>query len=59
MKAEKMTPEEIVKFNAKVEYNHCVISWIIDIICIIIATPMIWVAIHRRIKYRKKIELCN
>ena len=32
MKAEKMTPEEIVKFNAKVEYNHCVISWIFDII---------------------------
>lgn len=38
MKAEKMTPEEIVKFNAKVEYNHCVISWIFDLICIIIAT---------------------
>lgn len=56
MKAEKMTSEEIVKFNAKLEYNHCVISWIFDIIFTIIATPMILVAIHRR---AKKIELCN
>jgi hypothetical protein len=59
MSKEKMTAEEIEKFNGKVEFNQTAASWIMDIVCAIIAWPMIILAIHRRIKYSKKIVTNN
>lgn len=59
MSKEKMTAEEIEKFNGKVEFNQTAASWIMDIVCTIIAWPMIILAIHRRIKYSKKIVTNN
>jgi len=56
MKKEKMTPEEIAEFNSNVEFNESVASWVIDILCTIIAWPMIILAIRRRMKYSEKIE---
>lgn len=57
MKKNGMTQEEVEKFNSKVEFNQSAASWIMDIICSLIAWPMIILAIHRRIKYSEKIEL--
>ena len=57
MNKENMTPEEIVKFNANVDFNNSIASWVMDIICCIIAWPMIILAIRRRMKYSEKIEL--
>jgi len=59
MKKEKMTPEEIAEFNSNVEFNESVASWVIDILCTIIAWPMIILAIRRRMKYSEKIEIDN
>lgn len=59
MKKEKMTPEEIAEFNSNVEFNESVASWVMDILCTIIAWPMIILAIRRRMKYKEKIEVCN
>lgn len=59
MSKEKMTAEEIEKFNGKVEFNQTAASWIMDIVCTIIAWPMIILAIQRRIKYSKKIVTNN
>lgn len=56
MNKEKMTPEEIVKFNANVDFNNSIASWVMDIICCIIAWPMIILTIRRRAKYSKKIK---
>ena len=56
MKKEKMTPEEIAEFNSNVEFNESVASWVMDILCTIIAWPMIIPAIRRRMKYSEKIE---
>lgn len=56
MNKENMTPEEIVKFNANVDFNNSIASWVMDIICCIIAWPMIILTIRRRTKYSKKIE---
>lgn len=56
MKKEKMTPEEIAEFNSNVEFNESVASWVMDILCTIIAWPMIILAIRRRMKYSEKIE---
>lgn len=59
MNKEKMTAEEIEKFNDKVDFNQTAASWIMDIVCTIIAWPMIILAILRRIKYSKKIVTNN
>ena len=59
MKKEKMTPEEIAEFNSNVEFNESVASWVMDILCTIIAWPMIILAIRRRMKYKEKIEVDN
>ena len=59
MKKENMTIEEIMEFNSNVEYNESVTSWITDIVCAIIAWPMILVAIRRRMKYSERIEIEN
>lgn len=59
MKKEKMTPEEIAEFNSNVEFNESVASWVLDILCTIIAWPMIILAIRRRMKYSEKIEIDN
>jgi len=59
MKKEKMTPEEIAEFNSNVEFNESVASWVMDILCSIIAWPMIILAIRRRMKYSEKIEIDN
>ena len=59
MNKEKMTAEEIEKFNSKVDFNQTAASWIMDIACTIIAWPMIILAIYRRIKYSKKIVTNN
>jgi hypothetical protein len=59
MSKEKMTAEEIEKFNGKVDFNQTAASWIMDIVCTIIAWPMIILAIYRRIKYSKKIVTNN
>ena len=48
MNREKMTAEEIEKFNSMVEFNQSAESWVMDIVCTIIACPMILVIIHRR-----------
>ncbi len=56
MKKENMTPEEIADFNAKVDYNHSAMGWIVDIVTTLIACPMIVLHIYRRCKYRNKIE---
>jgi len=52
-----MTTEEIVEFNSKVEFNESAASWVMDILCTIIAWPMIILAIRRRMKYKEKIEI--
>lgn len=52
----KMTKAEIRKFNSEVEYNESVGSWIVDIICCIIAFPMIIMVVYRRGKYNHKIS---
>lgn len=57
MEKEKMTTEEIVEFNSKVEFNESAASWVMDILCTIIAWPMIILAIRRRMKYKEKIEI--
>lgn len=59
MKKEKMTPEEIAEFNSNVDFNQSVASWVMDILCTIIAWPMIILAIRRRMKYSEKIEIDN
>lgn len=59
MKKENMTIEEIMEFNSNVEYNESMASWITDIVCAIIAWPMILVAIRRRMKYSERIEIEN
>lgn len=59
MNKEKMTPEEIAEFNSNVEFNQSVASWVMDILCTIIAWPMIILAIRRRMKYSEKIEIDN
>lgn len=59
MEKEKMTTEEIVEFNSKVEFNESAASWVMDILCTIIAWPMIILAIRRRMKYKEKIEIDN
>lgn len=59
MKKEKMTPEEIAEFNSNVEFNESVASWVMDILCTIIAWPMIILAVRRRMKYSEKIEIDN
>ncbi len=59
MKKEKMTPEEIAEFNSNVEFNESVASWVMDILCTIIAWPMIILAIRRRMKYKERIEVGN
>ena len=59
MNREKMTPEEIAEFNSNVEFNESVASWVMDILCTIIAWPMIILAIRRRMKYKEKIEVDN
>ena len=59
MKKEKMTPEEIAEFNSNVEFNESVASSVMDILCTIIAWPMIILAIRRRMKYSEKIEIDN
>lgn len=59
MKKEKMTPEEIAEFNSNVEFNESVASWVMDILCTIIAWPMIILAVRRRMKYNEKIEIDN
>lgn len=57
MEKEKMTSEEIAEFNSKVEFNESAASWVMDILCTIIAWPMIILAIRRRMKYKEKIEI--
>jgi len=57
MDKEKMTTEEIAEFNSKVEFNESAASWVMDILCTIIAWPMIILAIRRRMKYKEKIEI--
>lgn len=57
MEKEKMTTEEIAEFNSKVEFNESAASWVMDILCAIIAWPMIILAIRRRMKYKEKIEI--
>ena len=52
----KMTREEIREFNSKVEYNESVASWVVDIICCIIAFPMIVMVLYRRGKYNHKLS---
>ena len=52
-----MTTEEIAEFNSKVEFNESAASWVMDILCTIIAWPMIILAIRRRMKYKEKIEI--
>ena len=59
MEKEKMTPEEIAEFNSNVEFNESAASWVMDILCTIIAWPMIILAIRRRMKYSEKIEIDN
>lgn len=59
MNKEKMTPEEIAEFNSNVDFNQSVASWVMDILCTIIAWPMIILAIRRRMKYSEKIEIDN
>lgn len=59
MNKEKMTPEEIAEFNSNVEFNESAASWVMDILCAIIAWPMIILAIRRRMKYSEKIEIDN
>ena len=59
MEKEKMTTEEIAEFNSKVEFNESAASWVMDILCAIIAWPMIILAIRRRMKYKEKIEIDN
>ena len=59
MEKEKMTTEEIAEFNSKVEFNESAASWVMDILCTIIAWPMIILAIRRRMKYKEKIEIDN
>ena len=54
-----MTPEEIAEFNSNVEFNESVASWVMNILCTIIAWPMIILAIRRRMKYNEKIEIDN
>ena len=48
-----------MEFNSNVEYNESMASWITDIVCAIIAWPMILVAIRRRMKYSERIEIEN
>jgi hypothetical protein len=59
MEKEKMTPEEIAEFNSNVEFNDSAASWVMDILCTIIAWPMIILAIRRRMKYKERIEVGN
>ncbi len=59
MRKEEMTLEEIEKFNNEVEYNNSFASWMMDIISVLIAWPMIILAIRRRIKYHERIEMRN
>ena len=59
MRKEEMTLEEIEKFNNEVEYNNSFASWMMDIISVLIAWPMIILAIRRRIKYHERIEMMN
>ena len=59
MRKETMTTEEIEKFNTEVEYNESAASWIMDIVCTLIAWPMIILAIRRRAKYHEKIKQNN
>lgn len=59
MDKEKMTTEEIAEFNSKVKFNESAASWVMDILCTIIAWPMIILAIRRRMKYKEKIEIDN
>ena len=54
-----MTTEEIAEFNSKVEFNESAASWVMDILCAIIAWPMIILDIRRRMKYKEKIEIDN
>lgn len=54
-----MTPEEIAEFNSNVEFNDSAASWVMDILCTIIAWPMIILAIRRRMKYKERIEVGN
>lgn len=54
-----MTTEEIAEFNSKVEFNESAASWVMDILCTIIAWPMIILAIRKRMKYKEKIEIDN
>lgn len=57
MKKEHLTPEEIEKYNNEVEFNESIASWVMDIVCTLIAGPMIILAIRRRSKYYRKIEM--
>ena len=57
MDKNKMTTEEIEKFNANVDFNQSTASWIMDIICTLIAWPIIVLVIRRRLKYSEKIEM--
>lgn len=57
MEKEKMTQEEIAEFNSNVEFNESATSWVMDILCTIIAWPMIILAIRRRMKYKEKIGI--
>ena len=57
MKKENMTPVEIEKFNANVDFNKSAISWVMDILCTLVAWPMIILAIRRRVKYHERIEM--
>lgn len=57
MKKENMTLEEIEEFNNNVEFNESIASWVMDIVCTLIAWPMIILAIRRRSKYYRKIEM--
>lgn len=59
MEKEKMTPEEITEFNSNVEFNESAASWVMDILCTIIAWPMIILAIRRRMKYKERIGIDN
>lgn len=54
-----MTHDDIKRFNSNVEFNESAASWVMDIICTLIAWPMIILAICRRVKYHEKIEMDN
>lgn len=54
MKKDNMTLEEIEEFNNTVEFNASAASWVMDIVCTLIAWPMIILAIRRRTKYSEK-----